>query len=268
MFLVFITHWSSKAILRTAIFFSVFITAAVFILNGVLEISYPPHYPSRKEIYNAFAYGSFKEAMIMNWRIDSLHNFLRDSPITLVSVFGKILLGYWLGRVGFFQKASAFRVMRRKWILWGAVIGLPGSIAFWAISSGRLSTEELWMLPVIFVMAGALVLHSLLYIALSIKFFNMKNIVVKSFAIVGRMSLSNYVLQTILCIIIFYGWFPGFRIKGVGPSLLFMISIAVFTVQVFFSTWWLSRHSMGPIEWLWKKAVYRDRQKLLIFISK
>jgi uncharacterized protein len=258
MFLVFITHWSSKTILRTAIFFSVFLTAAVFILNGVLQISYSAGYPTRQEIYNAFAYGSFKEAMIMNWRIDSLHNFLRDSPITLVSVFGKILLGYWLGRVGFFQKAAAFRAMRRKWILWGTVIGLPGSIGFWAISSGRLSTEEPWMLPVIFVMAGALVLHSLLYIALFIKFFNVKSILVKSFALVGRMALSNYVLQTILCIIIFYGWFPGFKIKGVGPSLLFLISIAVFTVQVFFSKWWLSRHSMGPLEWIWKKAVYRN----------
>ena len=259
MLLVLVSNWSNKTILRTAIFFGVFLTAAVFILNGILQIGYPSHYPSRQQIYDAFIYGSFKEALVMNWRIDSLHNFIQDSPITFVSVFGKILLGFWLGRIGFFQNSLAYGALQKKWILAGIFIGIPSSIGLWAIKGGHLDLDGYWMMPLIFVIAGGLILHSFLYISLFIRFFHKWGMhpVLKSFTIVGRMALTNYILQSILCIIIFYGWFPGFKLRGVGPTSLFGISIVVFATQVLFTSWWLSKNQIGPVEWLWKKIVYK-----------
>jgi uncharacterized protein len=74
-------------------------------------------------------------------------------------------------------------------------------------------------------------------------------------AAVGRMALTNYLLQTIICTLLFYGhglgWFGQFeRVE----LLLFVFSVWVF--QMMFSIWWLSMFQFGPFEWLWRTLTY------------
>lgn len=254
--LLFITS-STKRILRWAIIFCVPVTAIAFILQSMLGIS-APGYPGLDEIRQAFANGSYKDAFIMNWRIDPLHNFIQDSPVTIVSVFGKILLGYWLGRIAFFESPEQFAAMRRKWIIWGLMLGIPSSIAFWAIKKAYFSIDSYAMLWVPFVVAGGLILHSLMYVALFIELYNRGRwkILFIPFMYVGRMALTNYILQTLICIVLFYGWFPGFHLRAYGALTLFFVSIFVFVLQVFISRWWLKRRTTGPIEWIWKRFSY------------
>ena len=73
---------------------------------------------------------------------------------------------------------------------------------------------------------------------------------------VGRMALSNYLLQSLLCTFIFYGHGLGMfgHIERVGQ---FLIVLAVSLAQIAFSTWWLKHFRYGPVEWLWRSATHQ-----------
>lgn len=62
-------------------------------------------------------------------------------------------------------------------------------------------------------------------------------------------------------ILFFYG--IGFGLMGrVGPILWPPLVIAVVTIQVIVSRWWLSHFAFGPMEWLWRQATYARRLAL------
>lgn len=71
----------------------------------------------------------------------------------------------------------------------------------------------------------------------------------------GRMSLSNYVMQSIIGACIYYGFGLGlYRITGATYSLLIGITLAI--AQGVFSSWWMRHHKQGPLETLWHKATW------------
>jgi uncharacterized protein len=75
-------------------------------------------------------------------------------------------------------------------------------------------------------------------------------------AIVGRMPLTNYLLQTAIATTIFYGWGLGFW-NGGGPLVWLLLAFAIyFIVQVPLSSWWLARFQYGPMEYLWRAMTY------------
>jgi uncharacterized protein len=71
----------------------------------------------------------------------------------------------------------------------------------------------------------------------------------------GRMSLTNYLSQSLLGAFLFYNWGLGLY-RHTGITVCFLIGIGVFLVQLFFCRWWLRSHRHGPLEWLWKKATW------------
>ena len=75
-------------------------------------------------------------------------------------------------------------------------------------------------------------------------------------ATAGRMPLTNYLMQTLISVTLFYGW--GFGLWGkVGPAVDLALAVGIFfAVQVPLSIWWLKRFELGPMEWLWRKLTY------------
>jgi uncharacterized protein len=65
----------------------------------------------------------------------------------------------------------------------------------------------------------------------------------------GRMTLTNYLAQSLVCALLFTGY--GAALVGrVPPAGVAAIAVAIFAVQAAGSRWWLSRHRYGPVEWL------------------
>ena len=76
-------------------------------------------------------------------------------------------------------------------------------------------------------------------------------------AAIGRMSLTNYLLQSILGTALFYNWGLGlYREVGIVYALLAGVGIVV--VQYQFSRLWLKGFSHGPVEWVWKRLTWLD----------
>jgi uncharacterized protein len=76
---------------------------------------------------------------------------------------------------------------------------------------------------------------------------------------VGRMALTNYLLQSILIIPVCaaFGLFDN-----VTPSLGLLLALSVWLVQVPLSVWWLKRFRFGPAEWLWRSLTYGSLQPM------
>jgi len=80
--------------------------------------------------------------------------------------------------------------------------------------------------------------------------------VLAPFAEAGRMPLTNYLMQTAICITVFHHW--GFGLWGrVGPAWQLVMSLTLFFgIQVPLSRWWLKHHERGPMEALWSRLTY------------
>lgn len=76
-------------------------------------------------------------------------------------------------------------------------------------------------------------------------------------AAVGRTAFSNYILQTVIATTIFYG--HGFGLFGsVERTGLALIVLGIWALQLIVSPIWLRHYRFGPLEWLWRTAVYLE----------
>jgi uncharacterized protein len=74
-------------------------------------------------------------------------------------------------------------------------------------------------------------------------------------ASVGRMPLTNYLMQSVIFTTLLYSW--GFDLYGrLGPAVCLGLTAVIFAIQVIYSRWWMARFRFGPLEWLWRGATY------------
>ena len=84
----------------------------------------------------------------------------------------------------------------------------------------------------------------------------------KGLANVGQMAFTNYLMQSIICTLFFYGYgldyFNHFKYHQ-----LFFVVAAVWIFQLIFSAIWLRYYRFGPFEWLWRSLTYWKRQPMM-----
>jgi uncharacterized protein len=71
----------------------------------------------------------------------------------------------------------------------------------------------------------------------------------------GKMSLTNYIMQSIVGAFIYYKYGLGL-FEYTGATYCLLIGISLFLLQLTFCTWWLKTHKQGPLEYLWHKATW------------
>lgn len=75
------------------------------------------------------------------------------------------------------------------------------------------------------------------------------------FSPLGKMSLSNYIFQSVIGATIYYGFGLGLY-KYTGASLSLIIGLCCSFILIEFSKWWLKKHKRGPFETIWHKATW------------
>ena len=96
--------------------------------------------------------------------------------------------------------------------------------------------------------------YILLFNGLFQKYF--KRIKFKPISLAGRMALTNYILQSIICAFIFYGFGLGKYNTFSRFELLFIV-VSIWFCQLIFSYLWMKRFTYGPLEWVWRKLTYK-----------
>ena len=72
---------------------------------------------------------------------------------------------------------------------------------------------------------------------------------------VGRMALTNYLAQTVICTTLMYG--HGFGMFGtLDRARLWLVIVPIWVVQIIASKWWMDRYAFGPVEWAWRSLTY------------
>ena len=180
-------------------------------------------------------------------------------------VIGIFLLGLYAGRRRLFHDIATHRPLIQRVQTWGLLIGIAGNAAFVAGGSFDPSptsvTENLGRMCLI-VGAPALAFAYASTIALFAQRESWRRWLAP-LAAVGRMALTNYLLQSLICTTIFYSYGLGLFGK-VRPSLGLLLTIAIFFIQVPLSVWWLRRFRFGAIEWLWRSLTYWRLQPMRV----
>jgi uncharacterized protein len=78
------------------------------------------------------------------------------------------------------------------------------------------------------------------------------------FSSIGRMSLSNYIFQSVLGSFIYYGFGLGLY-QYTGATYCLFIGIVLAIVQGFLSFWWIKKYKQGPLETIWHKLTWIGR---------
>jgi uncharacterized protein len=81
------------------------------------------------------------------------------------------------------------------------------------------------------------------------------------FAPVGHMALTNYFLQTVMGVLLFYGYGLGLMGK-LGSAAQLALAVALFALQIVFSRLWLARFRFGPAEWVSRSLTYGKAQPM------
>jgi uncharacterized protein len=178
-------------------------------------------------------------------------------------VFPLFLLGVYVGKKGILQNIDANSGFIKKAWKWGLIIGLPMSIVKYIAGNqmNHLLPDIYYFLYYTGSILGDTGMSIFYMTSIILLCQNAKWLLrLKPFAYVGRMALSNYLLQSIIGTLIFYNY--GLGLYGqIAPAFGMFLALVIFAVQIFISKWWLEHRQFGPMEWLWKSLTYGKRFK-------
>jgi uncharacterized protein len=178
-------------------------------------------------------------------------------------VLGHFLLGMAAGKLRWFEHGGADHRRVFRWMLAiGIVVALIGAAVMLLLKPSRAAMmamptaarigfgllNELVTLGVVAIYIGATVL---------LMQRSLPRRVLMLLAPVGRMPLTTYLCQSLFGTFIFYGWGLGW-IGQVEPIGCLAIALGIFVVQIVIAHLWLRRFSAGPMEWLWRRIIYRS----------
>jgi uncharacterized protein len=171
----------------------------------------------------------------------------------IVSLF---LFGLLAGRRGLFSYNEYNMKFWQKTLIISAIVFVPFYVVKTYAGDWISSAEILRPFNVIehswTSMSFMLVLVSGFYLLFHAQSFHK---ILNVFSPIGKMSLSNYVFQSILGSIIYYDFGLGlYRYTGATYGVL--IGLVMMLLFGFACTWWAKRYSHGPLEWLWHKATW------------
>ncbi len=214
----------------------------------------------------AYGTGSFLSTVRENSRIMA---FEYGDLYALWGTFGwyvsmtlTMLLGVLAGRRGWARRIPELmpQIRRLTWVMLIAGLALS-SLATWIFDMNRTPGPSLikTFAGLCYNVSRPMVM--IFYVLLIVQLFQLPSWrgLFKPFEVAGRMPLTNYLMQTLICTTLFYGWGFGLWAK-VGPAAGLALSVALFfCVQVPFSLWWLRTHKRGPMESLWARLTYGAR---------
>lgn len=174
--------------------------------------------------------------------------------ILIISMF---LIGFWFVRSGIMEHHAEHLGLFKKLAFIGIPVGWALSILSSQIATGPApdhgaSLHETAM--------GLLYLGNLPtclgYVSLVILMCHSTGIFskIKLLAPYGRMALTNYLSQSVICSLVFYHY--GLGMFGMPRAQQIGFVFVVVAAQVAFSHWWLSQFLYGPMEWLWRAITY------------
>lgn len=190
------------------------------------------------------------------WRVnaEAYPRLLMSIPFLLIPTLGLMMMGLGLFKSGFLAGRS------RAWIYVAVIVAGVAALGFEGWLSWRANIVGA---PVL----GGAAAETMLAPVIALAYASVLMLLVKAGAMLrplaaaGRMAFTNYLTQSLIMTSIFYGGRGGLMGEVDRPAL-WAIVVAVWALQLVWSTLWLSKFEMGPFEWVWRSLTHGRRVPL------
>lgn len=248
-----IRAWTPRRLMQIGFAFLVVAVGTFFVIGWR---SNTPPTPDELYLLDAAqsAYlGSWPESVmqrLIDWLIVTPFLLLYNWP----AAFAMFAIGLAAGKIQFIQRLDHYWSILRRWMPWALGFGLVGNALYASASAiGTAVGPAYQWLPAL---ATAQVAFTgpaltlcfcmvLLWATRTNRFAFLRTLLRSA----GRLSLTNYLGQSLICGLIFNGFGLGLY-EQLTPAPLVVLVFVIFAGQALFSQWWIRRFRFGPLEWL------------------
>jgi len=202
-------------------------------------------------INHAHEHGTFWENALTNLRygfeVNLRFNVFSGRLTQLLCLF---ILGMQLGRQRLFYNEG------KNLQIWHTILCLSATVVI-ALSFVDFGLLEGWLKPIY----NLVILLMIVSVVVSAWYaFEGVRRVLHHLCVFGRMSLTNYLLQSIIGCSIFCGYGLACYYK-LGITYAVLVGLTMVVCQYCFARYWFSSHSRGPLEGIWRKLTWIGQQK-------
>jgi uncharacterized protein len=176
---------------------------------------------------------------------------------------GLMLVGAGLMRLGVLTATRSYRFYVTM-IVAGYGLGLPlSAMSAWSMVATDFDLVQLFKIGLQLDYAGG-VLVALGHVALVMIVCKagVLRLLTTALGAAGRMALTNYLTQSLICVFLFEGWGLGWFMECSRTQLVGVV-VSVWILQLALSPVWLARFRFGPAEWLWRSLTYWKLQPMM-----
>jgi uncharacterized protein len=261
LFLLFFKRSSDRFIILSSAFFMLILP---FILRCYQHfyLNYHLNYAAlQKSYYETIKYGSLKDVAVLNYKAyPSEWIYTTVEWRDLSETLGRFLLGYYVLRQQILTRLTDhYPLIKKIWKIC-LVIGIAGIPVRW-LADNNMLPGKFWFNPLFSIV---IIATTLFYGTSIIRLFQKRRLraLMEMFRNLGRMTLTNYLVQTLVYLIIFYH--IGFGLLGEWPlRYIWPASFLLYFLQGVFSKWWFTIFLYGPVEWIWRQLTYQRRFRLV-----
>lgn len=256
------SSWSN----RTLVILSLILMAQPFAWGKIVYALFNPDYVDTNSMFVPFAqaaeqagmYGNVMETLWSNIHDGILYSNLWQVEAGRLSLTPALFMtGMLLGRMEMFVRSERSIRFWRKALMWAIVAAIPlyllRELVPPHITNITIASYYGIAVPRMFNVASMTILVSVFVLCWfhageGYKFQ-------RSVIAYGRMSLTNYITQSIMGVAIYYHCGLGLYDKT-GAVVCLLIGFGIFAVQLMWSRYWLATHKQGPLEWVWKRLTW------------
>lgn len=247
------TKWQFSFALFFYFFIGIWLTLGVYVkLPDSLSSTCPECLEKAMSIYSTGNY--FDDFKLRLYEYFSFRNI--NAFYYLPKIIGITLFGFIAAKHRFHERVAG---NKSKWFIVLIITSAIGAISYFGyekiVGFESPFANAVYMTGYEFMslFIASSYLLSIMIIA-STKIFSK---VLSPVAIMGRMSLTNYIVQSIILSIIFYGW--GFGLFGqTDVTKVVLIAVFVYLFQIILNSIWFRFYNQGPLEKLWRKLSYKN----------
>ena len=214
--------------------------------------AYPLDLMAVQDAITAYATGSWYDAFIQRLADVAIQFAPEMWFFALFTILPYMLLGAAASKLKLIEQA------KRYWKMWFAIAVIGIAVGLFIKNAPILYTRTIF-LDYVKVYVGGPIL-AIGYIGFVMTLCHFKKVVhfLSPVAKLGRMSLTGYLMQSIILSVLFYNW--GYGLYGKIDVLMgIYIAIEVYIVQLILAELWFIKFKQGPIEWCMKKIIYSKK---------
>lgn len=206
-----------------------------------------------EECANIFIHGSLADVLEFNlWKGQAAKLLWIFNNARYPQLIGLFITGMLIGRFGIHKSEE-------KMIKYSGKV-LPYSIAFFVFFYAVVALLPYFGVDGFALQVGTTLFKSysnlgmmMMYICIfTLLYYNTKlRKSLDHIAPVGRMSVTNYMMQSLIGVTLFYGFGANLAVQLSFLQCL-LLGLVIYAIQVIYSNWWMKRYYYGPVEWVWR----------------